>query len=142
MNVAVTGGSGFVGANLIRALLADGHRVRALVRPTSSLKALAGCLVEMVYGDILDPDSARDAIAGCPLVFHVAADYRLWAPDPTALYRSNVNGTRTVLEACGRAGVERVVYTSSVGTLGIPKDRGPGTETTQPRGHGRSLQTL
>jgi dihydroflavonol-4-reductase len=130
MNVAVTGASGFVGANLSRALLADGHRVRVLVRPTSSLKALTGCPVEVVYGDILNPDAASHVIAGCPLVFHVAADYRLWAPDPTALYRSNVEGTRTVLEACERAAVERVVYTSSVGTLGIPKDQRPGTETT------------
>ncbi len=130
MDVLVTGGSGFVGANVVRALLADGYRVRVLVRPTSDLKALTACPVEVVYGDLLEPDSLRRAVAGCPLVFHVAADYRLWAPDPAALYRANVEGTRNVLEACARAGVERVVYTSSIGTLGIPKDRQPGAETT------------
>lgn len=130
MDGLVTGGSGFVGANVVRTLLTDGCRVRVLVRPTSDLKALTGCPVEVVYGDLLEPDSLTRAVAGCRRVFHVAADYRLWAPDPAALYRANVDGTRNVLEACMRAGVERVVYTSSVGTLGILRDRQPGTETT------------
>jgi dihydroflavonol-4-reductase len=130
MAVLVTGATGFVGGNLVRILLADGHRVRVLVRRTSDLKALTGCLVEVVHGDILEPDSLSCAVAGCQLVFHVAADYRLWAPDPTVVYRNNVEGTRNVLEACARAAVERIVYTSSVGTLGIPKGGRPGTETT------------
>jgi dihydroflavonol-4-reductase len=130
MAVLVTGATGFVGANLLRTLLADGNRVRVLVRPTSDLKALTGCPVEMVHGNLLDPDTLDRAVAGCRLVFHVAADYRLWAADPTVLYRNNVDGTRNVLEACGRAGVERIVYTSSVGTVGLPKDGRPGTETT------------
>jgi len=128
--VLIIESSGFVGANLARTLLTDGYRVRVLVRRTSELKALTGCPVEVVYGDLLEPDSLTRAVSGCRLVFHVAADYRLWVPDPTVLYRNNVDGTRNVLEACAQAGVERVVYTSSVGTLGIPKGRTPGTEAT------------
>ncbi len=133
MDVLVTGGTGFIGANLVRALLADGHHVRVLVRPVSGRRTLAGCQVEVVPGDLLDPEPLRRAVAGCRVVFHVAADYRLWVPDPAALYRTNVEGTRHVLEACARARVERVVYTSTVGTLGIPKDGRPGTETTPVR---------
>jgi dihydroflavonol-4-reductase len=130
MNVLVTGATGFVGANVTRRLVADGCRVRVLARPTSSLWALEGCPIQLWRGDILEPDSLRPAVEGCQLVFHVAADYRLWARDPAEIYRNNVEGTRNVLEACARARVERVVYTSSVGTLGIPADGGPGTETT------------
>ena len=130
MNALVTGATGFVGANVARMLVADGYRVRVLVRPASSLKALEGCPVEMVRGDILEPGSVAAAITGCARVFHVAGDYRLWARAPAEIYRNNVEGTRTVLEACARAGVERVVYTSSVGTLGLPQDGAPGTETT------------
>jgi dihydroflavonol-4-reductase len=130
MDVLVTGATGFVGANVARMLVADGYRVRILARPASSLRALEGCPVEVARGDILAPDSVAEAITGCARVFHVAGDYRLWARDPAEIYRNNVDGTRTVLEACARAGVERVVYTSSVGTLGLPRERGPGTETT------------
>jgi dihydroflavonol-4-reductase len=130
VEVLVTGASGFVGANLIRALLRDGRRVRVLVRRTSNLAALIGCPVDVVPGDVLDPESLSAAVAGCALVFHAAADYRLWAPDPAVLYRCNVEGTRNVLAACERAGVERVVYTSSVGTLGISADGRPATEET------------
>jgi dihydroflavonol-4-reductase len=133
MKVLVTGATGFVGANVARLLLADGHCVRVLARPSSSLKALESCPVQVLRGDILDPESLHSAIKGCGLVFHVAADYRLWARDPREIYRTNVDGTRNVLEACARAGVERVVYTSSVGTLGLPKDGGSGTETTPVR---------
>src|SRR6266540_7049985 len=130
MEVLVTGATGFVGANVARLLLADGYRVRVLARPSSSLKALESCPVEVLRGDILEPESLRSAVKGCGLVFHVAADYRLWAPDPGEIHRANVDGTRNVLEACARAGVERVVYTSSVGTLGLPEDGGLGSETT------------
>ena len=130
MDVLVTGATGFVGANVARLLLADRYRVRVLARPASSLRALEGCRVEIFRGDILDRDALAPAVRGCGLVFHVAADYRLWAKNPAEIYRNNVDGTRTVLEACARAGVERVVYTSSVGTLGLPKSGGPGTETT------------
>ena len=133
MNVLVTGATGFVGANVARLLVAEGHRVRVLARPTSSLRALEGCNVEVVRGDILEPASVADAIQDCAHVFHVAADYRLWAKDPGEIYRSNVDGTRIVLEACARARIERVIYTSSVGTLGLPHDGGLGTETTPVR---------
>jgi dihydroflavonol-4-reductase len=133
MKVLVTGATGFVGANVARLLVAEGYRVRVLARPASSLLALEGCAVEMVRGDILDPASVADAIDGCAHVFHVAADYRLWAKDPREIYRTNVDGTRTVLDACARARIARVVYTSSVGTLGLPRDGGLGTETTPVR---------
>jgi len=131
MNVLVTGATGFVGANVARRLVAEGHRVRVLARPASSLTALEGCAVEVVRGDVLEPDSVARAIQGCAQVFHLAADYRLWAKDPSEIYRNNVDGTRNMLEACVQARVERVVYTSSVGTLGVPRDGSLGTETTQ-----------
>jgi len=130
MDVLVTGATGFVGANVARLLVADGYRVRVLARPSSSLEALSGCPVEIFRGNILDPETLAPALAGCGLAFHVAADYRLWAKDAGEIYRNNVDGTRTVLEACERAGVGRVVYTSSIGTIGHPRDGGPGTETT------------
>ena len=130
MDVLVTGATGFVGANVARLLVTDGYRVRVLARPASSLQALSGCRVEIFRGDILDPHALAPAVRGCSMVFHVAADYRLWAKDPREIYRNNVAGTRTVLEACERADVGRVVYTSSVGTLGLPRDGGPGTEAT------------
>src|SRR3989475_5150324 len=130
MNVLVTGATGFVGANVARLLVADGYRVRVLARPASSLRALEGCPVEVRRGDALEPHAVAQAIMGCARVFHVAGDYRLWAPNPGEIYRNNVDGTRTVLEACAQARVERVVYTSSIGTLGLPKDGGPATETT------------
>lgn len=114
----VTGASGFVGWHVAWKLLERGHTVRALVRKTSRLRELDG--VEPVTGDLRDRDSLRRAAAGCGLVFHVAADYRLWAPEPRELYDSNVNGTRNLLEAAREAGVERVVYTSTVGCIGVP----------------------
>lgn len=97
-----------------------GHAVRALVRPTSQLRDLE---VERVTGDLRDASSLERAVAGCGIVFHVAADYRLWAKDPSELYRSNVAGTRNLLEAARKAGVERVVYTSTVGCIGMPEGK-------------------
>jgi dihydroflavonol-4-reductase len=122
----VTGASGFVGWHLARKVLERGHRVRALVRPGSSVPELG---VETVTGDLRDPESLKRAVAGCAVVFHAAADYRLWAPDPQELYRSNVDGTRHLLEAARNAGVERVVYTSTVGAIGLVPD-GEGDEET------------
>jgi len=130
MDVLVTGGTGFVGANLVRELLADGDTVRVLARPRGDRRALEGCVVEIVEGDLLDRNSLVRAVRGARRVYHVAADYRLWAPDPSAFYRANVDGTRHVLEAAAAAGVERIVYTSTVGALGIPKDGTPGDERT------------
>ena len=126
----VTGGTGFVGANLVRELLRDGATVRVLARPGGDRRALAGLEVEIAEGDLTVPASLRPAVAGVPLVFHVAADYRLWAPDARALFRTNVEGTRAVLRAAADAGAKRIVYTSTVGALGIPKDGSPGTEQT------------
>lgn len=125
--VLVTGASGFLGWHVARLLVERGYPVRALVRAASRVD---GIEVERVTGDLRDPASIERATAGCGLVFHVAADYRLWAKDPKELYQSNVEGTRHVLEAARRAGVERVVYTSTVGCIGIPYC-GLGDETTK-----------
>jgi len=130
MDALVTGGTGFIGANIARELVAAGATVRVLARPRGDRRALEGVRVEFVDGDLHDPVSVRRAVAGVRTVYHVAADYRLWAPDPAVIYRTNIDGTRTVLEAAGDAGVARVVHTSSVGALGIPADGTPGTEDT------------
>ena len=114
----VTGASGFVGWHVARLLGERGHKVRALVRPSSAIRELE---VEPVTGDLRDRASLDRAVAGCGLVFHVAADYRLWARHPRELYSSNVDGTRNLLEAARKAGVERVVYTSTVGCIGMPQ---------------------
>lgn len=121
----VTGATGFIGWHVARLLVERGHRVRALVRPASKLRELHA---EPVTGDLRDAASLDRAVAGCGLVFHVAADYRLWARNPDELYGSNVEGTRNLLEAARRQGVERVVYTSTVGCIGVPKG-GVGDET-------------
>ena len=115
--VLVTGASGFLGWHVAKLLLQRGDSVRALVRPGSRVRDLDA---EPITGDLRAPESLGRAVDGCGLVFHVAADYRLWARDPRELYRSNVDGTRHLLEAARRAGVERVVYTSTVGCIGIP----------------------
>jgi len=122
----VTGASGFLGWHIARVLLAHGYPVRALVRTGSRVDALD---VEPVTGDLRDAASLARAVSGCGLVFHAAADYRLWARDPGEMYRSNVEGTRNLLAAARQAGVERVVYTSTVGCIGIPHN-GIGDETT------------
>ncbi|MBI3333371.1 MAG: NAD-dependent epimerase/dehydratase family protein [Candidatus Omnitrophica bacterium] len=124
----VTGGTGFVGSHLVRKLLHRGFKVRAFARPGSVLKNLEGLELDMASGDITDPESVRAAMTGCAFVYHAAADYRLWAPDPAVLYRANVGGTRNVLEAAGAAGVRRIVYTSTVGALGISKNGHPAGE--------------
>jgi dihydroflavonol-4-reductase len=120
----VTGASGFLGWHVARLLIERGHTVRALVRPSSRIRELDA---EPVSGDLRDPGSLERAVAGCGLLFHVAADYRLWAADPNELYRANVDGTRNILQAARHAGVDRVVYTSTVGCIGIPPD-GEGNE--------------
>ena len=124
----VTGASGFIGGHLARALAERGDRLRLLLRPGSDRRGLAGFSFEEALGDLRDSDSLERAINGCSTVFHVAADYRLWAKDPTELKRSNVDGTRNLLEAANRAGVDKVVYTSTVGTIGIVGDGTPGDE--------------
>jgi dihydroflavonol-4-reductase len=133
MKALVTGASGFVGAAVARALEAAGWEVRCLIRATSDRRNLQALSAEIVLGDLADARSLARALAGCETVFHVAADYRLWARDPNELYRTNVEGTRNLLEEARRAGIERVVYTSSVATLGIPSDGTPGDEATPVR---------
>jgi dihydroflavonol-4-reductase len=126
--VLVTGASGFIGGHVARLLVERGCAVRALVRPTSNLSAIADLPLERAEGDLRDIRSLRAAIQGCRQLFHVAADYRLWARDPRELYRSNVEGTRNALKAASEAHVEKVVYTSTVGTIGIPGSGRSGTE--------------
>jgi dihydroflavonol-4-reductase len=127
--ILVTGGSGFVGAAVVRQLLQAGHAVRALIRPTSTHTNLVKLPIEIVQGDLLDADSLRRAMAGIRFVFHVAADYRLWARHPQDIVRTNVEGTRALMEAALAAGVERIVYTSSVATLKARPDGAPSDET-------------
>ena len=115
----VTGATGFVGSAVARVLLKAGHQVRVLARPRSDRRNLKGLSVEIVQGSLEDRASLAAAVAGCRYVFHVAADYRLWVPEPQAMFRANVAGTRELMLAALEAGVDRIVYTSSVATLGI-----------------------
>ena len=128
MKALVTGATGFVGAAVARALLGARWQVRVLARPGSDRRNLKSLDVEVSEGDLADSNSLERAAQGCDGLFHVAADYRLGARDPAELYRSNVEGTRNVLSAAHRAGVQRIVYTSSVATIGIPADGTPGDE--------------
>ena len=128
----VTGATGFVGSAVARALLRGGLPVRVLARPTSDRRNLAGLPVDIAAGAMEDAASLARAAAGCRYLFHVAADYRLWVPDPAAMYRANVEGTRELMLAALAAGVERVVYTSSVATLGLVSG-GCADETTPSR---------
>lgn len=130
MKALVTGATGFIGSAVARRLLAEGAAVRALVRRNSDRRNIIGLDVEVVEGDLMDDASLARACAGCDALFHVAADYRLWAPRPHEIYRTNVEGTRAVLRAAAEAGVERVVYTSSVATLDPPGAGVPGNEDT------------
>lgn len=130
MSVLVTGGSGFVGSHLVRLLLEEGEEVRVLVRPSSPPDNLTGLDVLCTPGDLRDPSSLERAVRGCRQVYHCAADYRLWTPDPQDLYRVNVDGTENLLKSCREAQVERVVVTSSVAAVGIPEDGTPGNEET------------
>jgi dihydroflavonol-4-reductase len=127
----VTGATGFVGSAVARALAARGHRLRVLVRPTSDRRNLNGLDdAEPVIGDLTDPVSLERAASGCRHVFHLAADYRVWVPNPDAMLRANVDGTVAMLRAARAAGVERIVYCSSVAALGLTKDGMPADETT------------
>lgn len=116
----VTGGNGFVGSHVVRALCARGDRVRVLARPGADLRALAGVQYDLVSGDLRQPAQLEEAVKGCAEVYHVAADYRLWVPDPAPMYATNVEGTRNLIAAARRHGVGRLVHTSTVGALGVP----------------------
>jgi len=126
----VTGASGFVGSAVLRRLVAGGAETRVLVREGSDLRNLDGLACERVFGNLDEPASLAAAVAGCDALFHVAADYRLWVPEPAAIYRTNVEGTRALMKAALGAGVARVVYTSSVATLGLNADGTPADEAT------------
>ncbi len=130
MTVLVTGGTGFVGAAVVRKLLARGAPVRALARPGSDRSNLANLDVDIAEGDLRHPETLVAACRGISALYHVAADYRLWVRDPDELLRANVEGTRNVLRAAASAGAQTVVYTSSVAVLGITKDGTPSDETT------------
>jgi dihydroflavonol-4-reductase len=129
--VLVTGATGFVGSALVRALLAAGYPVRALLRAASPRGNVAGLDIESVEGDICDPTSVARAMSGVRYLVHAAADYRLWARDPDTIVRTNVEGTRTVMRAAHAAGVERIVYTSSVATLAPRADGHAADETSK-----------
>ena len=124
----VTGATGFLGSHVARTLGEQGANLRLLVRPTSNLKNLQGLNADTVTGDLRDLASIGKAMSGCDIVFHVAADYRLWVRDPNDMYRSNVEGTRAVLEAARKNAVRRVVYTSSVATIGFTSKGCPANE--------------
>jgi len=128
MTALVTGASGFVGSAVVRLLLARGERVRVLVRPASDRRNVSGLAVEIVEGDLRRASTLAAACAGCSALYHVAADYRLWTRDPRELYASNVEGTRNLMRAALVAGIPRIVYTSSVATLGLHADGSPASE--------------
>ncbi|HEY7826520.1 MAG TPA: hopanoid-associated sugar epimerase [Candidatus Acidoferrales bacterium] len=124
MTSLVTGGTGFVGSHIVRQLVSAGRPVRVLVRPTSQLTALQGVAFERAEGDLRDAASLDRAMQGVECVYHAAADYRLWSRHPEEIYDANVGGTRRILEAANRAGVRRIVYTSTVATIAVPQDGG------------------
>lgn len=126
----VTGGTGFVGSAVARVFAARGHALRLLARRGSDRRNIAGLDAETVEGDLTDPELLARAVAGCRFVVHVAADYRIWVPDPQAMLAANVEGTRTLMRAALQAGVERVVYCSSVAALGLTGDATPADERT------------
>jgi dihydroflavonol-4-reductase len=122
MKVFLTGATGFVGNHVARAYAAEGAQLRLLTRSTSILSALEGLAADTVVGDLRNPESLRSALTGCDALIHVAADYRLWVPDPAEMYAANVEGTRALLALSREVGVPKVVYTSSVATMGFKDD--------------------
>ncbi|MDA8428208.1 MAG: NAD-dependent epimerase/dehydratase family protein [Geobacteraceae bacterium] len=130
MKVFVTGATGFIGASLVRELLKDGCAVKVLARPASDRRNLDGLDVEICEGDLCDQQSLVKGLKGCDVLYHAAADYRLWTRNPSVMYDINVGGTRNILDAALKAGVSKAVYTSSVGTLGNPGNGDPGNEAT------------
>lgn len=130
MTVLVTGASGFVGSAVVRRLIAAGEAVRVLLRPTADRRNVEGLSVEVATGDLRDRASLDRALTGCEGLYHVAADYRLWARRPDEIYETNVDGTKAIMRAAGEAGVRRIVYTSSVASLGLSSDGSPADEDT------------
>ncbi len=122
MKCFVTGASGFIGANLVHELTACGHSVKVLLRPESDVRGLRGADFQRVTGDLFDRKTLEHGMENCDWCFHVAASYQLWMRDYAPMYAANVEGTRNVLEAAGRAACSRIVYTSTVGCIGLPKE--------------------
>ena len=132
MKVLITGSSGFIGAAVTRAVVANGDEVRVLVRPASNRRNLDGLPVETIEGDLQDPHSLEKAVTGCQGVYHVAAHYALWARDPMTFYQVNVEGTKNLFQLAAQAGVERMVYTSTIGAIGLPQNGGLASEELFP----------
>ena len=130
MTALVTGATGFVGSAVARRLIERGEEVRVLVRPQSDRRNIEGLDLEIVTGDLTDRRSLEQAVAGCTALYHLAADYRLWAPRPQEIYDTNVDGTGELMRAAAEAGVRRIVYTSSTATLGHARDGIPADEET------------
>ena len=130
MKALVTGANGFIGSAVVRKLLKDGHEVTAMVRDSSNTSNLDALDIKLVRCDLLNTETLESACQHCDSVFHVAADYRLWIPDPESMYAANVTGTRNILLAAEKSGVKKIVYTSSVATLGLPGNGNPATEDT------------
>nr|VFK55014.1 MAG: dihydroflavonol-4-reductase [Candidatus Kentron sp. TUN] len=130
MTTLVTGASGFVGSAVVRCLLDAGHDVRVMVRPQSVLTNIRELDVEIAKGDLTQPETLKSAVKGCDILFHVAADYRLWVRDSETLYRTNVVGTEKLLRAASDEGISKIIYTSSVAALGLNNDGTPGDEET------------
>lgn len=130
MKSLVTGATGFLGSAVMRCLLTAGHDVRVLVRPNSDRKNLESFAVEICEGDLRNHESLKHAVQGCDNLFHVAADYRLWVPDPETMYDININGTRALIMAAHQEGIKRIIYTSSVAALGLNPDGSPANEET------------
>ncbi len=135
MKILITGSTGFIGAAVTRAVLARGDEVRVLVRSTSPRLNLEGLQVESVHGDLQDPSSLEKALEGCQGLYHVAAHYALWDRNPEMFYRINVEGTKNLFQAAAKRGIERIVYTSTIGTIGLPEGGGVGHEELFPAEH-------
>ncbi|MEI6567336.1 MAG: NAD-dependent epimerase/dehydratase family protein, partial [Verrucomicrobiota bacterium] len=133
MKCFVTGASGFIGANLVHELTARGHEVRALLRPNADTRGLSGAVYQTVTGDISDRQSLKKMMTGCDWCFHAAASYNLWLKDYAPMYAANVDGTRNVIGAATEAGCSRIVYTSTVGCIGLPKRVGDDVVPTDER---------
>ncbi len=130
MKVLLTGATGFIGSRVARKLLKKGANVRVLVRKNSNLENISDLPLDIVYGDLTKPETLLPALEGCEVLFHVAAEYKLWVPEPKTLYKTNVEGTLNIMKAALRKGIKRIVYTSSVATLGLNPDGSPADEET------------
>ncbi|MEC7875977.1 MAG: hopanoid-associated sugar epimerase [Pseudomonadota bacterium] len=130
MKVLITGATGFLGSAVLRLLVNEGYNVRVLVRENANMRNLEKFDIEVIRGDLQNTDSLKPAVHSCDQLFHVAADYRLWVPNPEQMYKTNIDGTRNLIMAATNAGVEKIVYTSSVATLGINEDGTPADEIT------------